>query len=195
MENPKIKIGDLVAKIKALELELEVELHKEYELFSCEITKKREELFSEYRHDRENLFSFIIKSPIMHLLSVPVVWAVLIPAWFLDGFVSMYQWICFPIYKIEKVKRSDYIIIDRHRLKYLNVIEKFNCLYCSYFNGLLGYVTEISARTEQYWCPIRHSTMSKSIHGKYKNFYDYGDSKNFRKGLAELRKTLKEEKH
>lgn len=192
MEDPKI--GDLVAKIKALELELEAELHKEYELFSCEIAKKREEILFEYRQDRENLFSYIIKSPILHLLSVPIIWAVLIPAWILDGFVSMYQGICFPIYKIQKVKRSDYIVIDRHRLRYLNTIEKLNCLYCSYFNGLIGYVGEISARTEQYWCPIRHASMLKSIHGKYKNFYDYGDSKNFRKGQAALRKQLKEEK-
>lgn len=192
MEDPKI--SDLVAKIKALEVELEAELYKEYELFSCEIAKKREELLSEYRQDRENLFSYIIKSPILHLLSVPIVWAVLIPAWFLDLAVGIYQAICFPIYKIEKVKRSDYIIVDRHRLKYLNAIEKLNCLYCSYFNGLMGYVSEISARTEQYWCPIRHATMLKSMHGKYKNFYDYGDSKNFRQGLTELRKTLKEEK-
>jgi hypothetical protein len=191
MEDPKI--SDLVAKIKALEAELEAELYKEYELFSCEIAKKREELLSEYRQDRENLFSYVVRSPILHLLSVPIIWACLIPAWFLDLAVGIYQAICFPIYKIEKVKRSDYIIIDRHRLKYLNAIEKLNCLYCSYFNGLMGYVTEISARTEQYWCPIRHATMLKSMHGKYKNFYDYGDSKNFRKGLAELRKTLKEE--
>lgn len=192
MENPKI--GDLVAKIKALEQELEAMLHKDYELLSCEITKKREELFSEYRHDHENLFSYVVRSPILHLLSVPIIWACLIPAWFLDLSMWIYQAICFPIYKIEKVKRSDYIVIDRHRLKYLNVIEKLNCLYCSYFNGLLGYVTEISARTEQYWCPIRHAAMLKSMHGKYKNFYAYGDSKNFRKGLEELRKTLKEEK-
>lgn len=191
MENPKI--GDLVAKIKELELELEAELHKEYEIFSCEIAKKREELLLSYRLDRENLFNYIVKSPILHLMSVPIIWAILLPAIILDGFVSGYQWICFPIYKISKVKRSNYIIIDRHRLKYLNAIEKLNCLYCSYFNGLMGYVTEISARTEQYWCPIRHATMLKSMHGKYKNFYDYGDSKNFRKGLAELRKTLKEE--
>lgn len=192
MENPKI--GDLVAKIKALELELEGVLHKEYELLSCEITKKREELSSEYRHDRENLFSYVVRSPILHLLSVPIIWACLIPALFLDLMIGIYQGICFPIYKIEKVKRRDYIVIDRHRLKYLNVIEKLNCLYCSYFNGLLGYVTEISARTEQYWCPIRHAAMLKSMHGKYKNFYAYGDSKSFRKGHKELRKTLKEEK-
>ena len=128
------KIDELVAKIKALESELESELHQEYERLSCEITKKREELLASYRRERQGLLRYLATTPILHLLSAPVIWSVLFPALILDGFVSLYQWICFPIYKITKVKRSDYILIDRHRLAYLNIIEKFNCLYYSYFN-------------------------------------------------------------
>lgn len=188
------KIDELVAKIKALESELENELHQEYERFTCEITKKREELLASYRHDRENLLRYLVTTPILHLLSAPVIWAVLLPALFLDLFVTVYQWICFPIYKITKVKRRDYIIIDRHMLGYLNSIEKLNCLYCSYFNGLMGYISEVAARTEQYWCPIRHATRMKSIHSRYQNFFEYGDSKSFRQGNKELRKELMEEK-
>lgn len=188
------KIDELVARIKALESELETELHQEYERFTCEITKKREELLASYRHDRENLFRYLVTTPILHLLSAPVIWAVLFPAVILDMFVTLYQWICFPIYKIAKVKRQDYIIIDRHMLGYLNSIEKLNCLYCSYFNGLMGYISEIAARTEQYWCPIRHAKRMKSIHSRYLNFFEYGDSKNFRQGNRELRKELMEEK-
>ncbi|MGD9655838.1 MAG: hypothetical protein AB7U44_11635 [Sulfuricurvum sp.] len=188
------KIDELVARIKALESELETELHQEYERFTCEITKKREELLASYRHDRENLFRYLVTTPILHLLSAPVIWAVLFPAVILDMFVTLYQWICFPIYKIAKVKRQDYIIIDRHMLGYLNSIEKLNCLYCSYFNGLMGYISEIAARTEQYWCPIRHAKRMKSIHSRYQNFFEYGDSKNFRQGNRELRKELMEEK-
>jgi len=188
------KIDELVAKIKALESELENELHEEYERFTCEITKKREELLASYRQDRENLLRYLVTTPILHLLSAPIIWAVLLPAAILDLFVTLYQWICFPIYKITKVKRSDYIIIDRHMLGYLNSIEKLNCLYCSYFNGLMGYISEIAARTEQYWCPIRHATRMKSIHSRYQNFFEYGDSKSFRQGNKELRKELMEEK-
>jgi hypothetical protein len=188
------KISDLVEKIKSLESELEAELHEEYERFTCEITKKREEILATYRHDRENVFKYILTAPILHLLSVPLIWSCLIPALFLDAVVSLYQALCFPIYKIKKVKRSDYIIIDRHRLGYLNMIEKLNCLYCSYFNGLMGYVSEIAGRTEQYWCPIRHATMLKSMHGNYKKFFDYGDSDNFRQRSVELREDLNEVK-
>lgn len=188
------KIDELIAKIKALESELESELHEEYERFTCEITKKREEILASYRHDRQGLLRYLATAPILHLLSVPVIWSVLIPALILDAFASVYQWICFPIYKIAKVKRSDYIIIDRHRLAYLNSIEKLNCLYCSYFNGLLGYIFEISARTEEYWCPIRHASRVKTIHSRYQKFFEYGDSTGYRQGLKALRKELMEEK-
>ncbi|MGA9045630.1 hypothetical protein [Sulfuricurvum sp.] len=188
------KIDELVAKIKALEAELEAELHEEYERFSCEITKKREEILAAYRHDRQGLLRYLATTPIFNLLSTPVIWSVLLPAVILDAFVTVYQWVCFPIYKITKVKRSDYIIVDRHRLGYLNLIEKFNCLYCSYFNGLMGYISEIAARTEQYWCPIRHASRVKTIHSRYQNFFEYGDSGDYRKGIKRLRKELMEEK-
>lgn len=188
------KIDELLAKIKALESELEEELHQEYERFTCEITKKREEILASYRHDREGLLRYLATTPILHLLSAPVIWSVLIPALVLDGFVTLYQSICFPIYKIAKVKRGDYIIIDRHRLGYLNPIEKLNCLYCSYFNGLMGYISEIAARTEQYWCPIRHATRMKSIHSRYQKFFEYGDSGRFRSEAENLRNALTEEK-
>jgi len=187
------KIDELVAKIKALESELEAQLHQEYEQFSCEITKKREELLASYRRDRQGVLRYLATTPILHLLSAPVIWSVIIPALVLDLFVSVYQWVCFPIYKITKVERSDYIIIDRHRLAYLNSIEKLNCLYCSYFNGLMGYVSEVAARTEQYWCPIRHASRVKSIHARYQKFFKYGDSTNFRQSLKELRGELMEE--
>lgn len=192
MENPKI--SEIVAKIKTLEAELEAELHKEYEHFTCEITKKREELLASYRSDRENIFKYLATAPILNLLTFPVIWACLIPAFLLDAVVSFYQIICFPIYKIKKVKRSDYMIIDHQLLGYLNLIEKLNCLYCSYFNGLMGYVSEVAGRTEQYWCPIRHATMLKSRHAYYKNFVEYGDSTGFRQKSRELREDLKGEK-
>ena len=63
---------------------------------------------------------------------------------------------CFPIYGIERVQRRRYFAIDRHTLAYLNAIEKANCLYCSHANGVIAYVREVAARTEQYWCPIKH---------------------------------------
>ena len=69
----------------------------------------------------------------------------------------VFQLVCFPIYGIPTVRRKDYLVFDRGRLAYLNTIEKVGCIYCSYVNGLLAMITEIAARTEQYFCPIKHA--------------------------------------
>jgi hypothetical protein len=92
-----------------------------------------------------------------HLLTVPFIWLPLIALWHLDVMTVIYQAVCFPIYGLEKVKRSDYILVrDRNKLAYLSPIEKLNCMYCGYANGLLMYLKEIAGRTEKYWCGIMH---------------------------------------
>ncbi len=53
---------------------------------------------------------------------------------------------------------------------YLNFIEKLNCQYCAYGNGVLAYVVEVAGRTEQYWCPVKHALRMKSMHSRYKFF-------------------------
>ena len=97
---------------------------------------------------------------------------------------------CFPIYGIARVRRSVYIVIDRQHLAYLNAIEKFNCMYCGYANGVLAYVREIAGRTEQYWCPIRHAVRVRAPHAHYRAFVDYGDAKGYRQRLRVLRDEL-----
>lgn len=65
---------------------------------------------------------------------------------------------------------------------------KLNCLYCSYFDGLMAYVREIAGRTEQYWRPIRHARLPKSTHSRYQRFVDYGDAEGYRRELRRIRK-------
>ena len=92
-----------------------------------------------------------------HCLSVPFIWLPLVGLLLLDVLASLYQFICFPIYGLEKVKRSSYILIfDRNKLAYLNPLEKLACMYWGYANGFLLYVKEISGRTEKYWCGVMH---------------------------------------
>ncbi len=92
-----------------------------------------------------------------HIISTPFIWLPLIGFIILDILLSMYHYICFPLYGLEKVKRSDYIrIFDRAKLQYLSGIEKLGCMYCGYANGLLLYLKEIGSRTEKYWCGIMH---------------------------------------
>ena len=80
------------------------------------------------------------------------------------------------------------LVFDREDLPYLNAIEKFNCFYCSYGNGVAAYTREVAARTEQYWCPIKHARRIKAAHDRYPLFFDHGDAEAFRQGLNRLRR-------
>jgi hypothetical protein len=63
-------------------------------------------------------------------------------------------------------------------------------MYCGYGNGVVSYVREIIARTEQYWCPIKHANKIIDSHNWAKNYVDYGDAKDYREKLVELRKAV-----
>lgn len=191
------KIRELFEKMKVLENEIEEELVKRQEEFFCKVGQKiefSEGILQQQRKNVENVFKFLIHTPILNILTAPFVYVIIVPALLLDLCVSLYQAVCFPVYKIEKVKREDYIVIDRQNLQYLNIIEKIHCMYCGYFNGLIAYVMEISARTEQYLCPIKHAQKMKFMHSKYQNFFDYGDSEAYRNSLQKLRDDLIVEK-
>lgn len=142
---------------------------------------------------RKNFIRFIVESRVLVLLTVPIIYSVLFPALLMDLFASIYQLCCFPVYKIPTVNRKEYMVFDRHKLKYLNGIERMNCTYCSYFNGLVSYLREIASRTEQYWCPIHHGSELKDPHPRTKNFVSYGDSLSYDIKVDGLRKKLANE--
>ena len=139
---------------------------------------------------REGGATFLRRSSLINLLSTPVVYSIGLPLLVLDAWTTVYQTICFPMYGIARVRRRDYFAIDRHRLPYLNAIEKLHCFYCSYATGVLSYVMEVAARTEQYWCPIKHAALSPLPHAHYQLFFDYGDSAGYHHGLPVLRQQL-----
>ncbi len=144
------------------------------------------------RKYRVGLWAYLIEARLLHILTAPFIYFVFFPFAILDLAVTVYQHICFRVYGIPLVRRKDHIVIDRHQLAYLNAIEKFNCVYCSYGNGLIEYAREISARTEQYWCPIKHGHRTADPHRRMESFVDFGDADNYRGRLSELRETLKE---
>ena len=148
----------LLDKIKVLETELIEELQKQEEEFSYEIRKRRvyfeENVIVRHKEYVKRLFNYITDAPLKHILSAPFVWICIIPSLLMDVTISLYQAVCFPLYGIPKVNRQDYIVFDRQYLHYLNLIEKINCAYCSYANGLLAYLHSNSERS---------STLYKSI--------------------------------
>ncbi len=141
-----------------------------------------------HRQERTGIWLYLRGAPLGFILSAPVIYGMIAPLLFLDISVTIYQHICFRIYGIPRVVRRKYLYIDRHHLPYLNFIEKANCAYCGYGNGLIEYVREVVARTEQYWCPINHAKRTPDPHHRTKKFFDYGDSEAWKKKLDGMRK-------
>lgn len=124
------------------------------------------------------------------LVTAPAVYVLTLPLAFLDLCVTVYQWVCFPVYGIAVVPRRRYFAFDRHKLPYLNLLERANCAYCSYANGVLAYTREIAARTETYWCPIKHARRVRDAHRHYRAFFAYGDGRAYRRGLMRARRRV-----
>jgi hypothetical protein len=141
-----------------------------------------------HRRVRQRIPALLRRSSPWNLLAAPVIYSMIVPFVLLDAWTTLYQWSCFPVYGIAVLRRRPFFVIDRHRLTYLNAIEKANCAYCSYATGVIAYVREITARTEQYWCPIKHARSVRGGHRRYAQFADYGDAAGFRRRVTAARR-------
>ena len=192
------RIDDLLDDIARLERELETELDRARARWRYRIEEGRVrfERGVHLAHTRlkQSIPRYLRESSVPNLLTAPLIGSLIVPIALLDLWVSVYQAICFRVYGIARVRRFRYIVIDRNHLAYLNGIEKVNCVFCGYANGVFAYVREIAGRTEQYWCPIRHAKRVPAPHVHYRRFVDYGDAEGYHRRLLLLRKELREER-
>jgi hypothetical protein len=190
--NPKIK--ELLERIRQLEDQIDQEVQRRRTELHADFANKRvkfeQGVKAQQRRFKMGLVKYVLHAKIRHLISAPFIYSMIFPLLLLDLFVTVYQVICFPLYRIPRVRRSDYMIFDRTHLAYLNLVEKINCAYCSYGNGLAAYLREIAARTERYWCPIKHARRTLQSHAYYSGFVDYGDAEAYHRELQILRDEL-----
>ncbi len=188
------KIRELLAQIYEIEEEIDRTINEKQErilyFYEDGKIKFKEGIEDAHKKLKITLFRYILNSNIRNVVSAPFIYSMIIPFVFLDITMTFYQIICFSLYRVKKVKRSSFVVMDRYKLKHLNSLERFNCLYCEYGNGVIAYAREISARTEQYWCPIKHAKKVIGRHSRYNEFMDYGDAENYHENLAVLRKKL-----
>ncbi len=181
----------VLEKFRTLERELAMELQKKQEEFFYQIHKKKvrfqREIRREHRHLMKAIRSYLGDARPLAIVTAPVMWSCLFPVLLMDLMITISQAVCFPVYDIPKVRRGDFIVLDRHHLSYLNFIERMNCVFCGYFNGVVAYAREVAARTEQHWCPIKHARRVGDIHSRYKYFFDYGDGKRYRQAIETVR--------
>lgn len=190
-------IDAIIDRIRDLELELEVEFAKQGAGlkfgFERGAVQFEEEVARRQRELRKSLASFLLKAPPLYILTAPVIYSLILPFAIADLWVSAYQAICFRVYGIPQVRRSRYMVFDRAGLPYLNAIEKLNCAYCSYVNGVIAYVREVGARTEQFWCPIKHARRVLGQHARQARFEEFGEAETYQQRQRDLRAALRAE--
>lgn len=191
------QIRQVLSQIHSLEDDLHRLLQEQQEAFNYRLEGTKV-LFEKniqiaQKKIKTGLLRFLWQSQPRNVLSAPFIYSVIFPVIILDIWVTLYQFTCFPLYKVARVKRSNYIVIDRHNLSYLNAIEKFNCIYCGYCGGVFSYVREVAARTEQYWCPIKHARKVLDPHRRYSHFADFGEAEEYHRTSSELRDELRNE--
>lgn len=142
------------------------------------------------RRYRVTSLNYLLTARLSSVLTSPIIYSMVVPLVMIDLTFSLYQHICFRACGISRVHRCDYPVNDRHKLAYLNTIEKINCTYCGYANGVIAYAREILSRTGQYWCPIRHAHRINDAHARYPQFFHYGDARAYQTGLDEMRRKL-----
>jgi hypothetical protein len=185
----------LTEKLRSVEAEIEAEMAKRREELRFQVVNHRivfeQEVLRLQRAIKTRALRYLIEANPLMILSAPVIYSLIVPIALADIWVMAYQAICFPVYRIPKVRRRDYLVFDRHHLAYLNIIEKINCAYCSYANGAIAFVREVAARTEVYWCPIKHARRVLGPHPHYQGFADFGDAEGFQSRVKQMKDGVK----
>ncbi|WP_447932501.1 hypothetical protein [Sphingopyxis fribergensis] len=189
------RMKELAGEIVRLQAELDREIEQRRRALGWSIKQHmirfEEGIVAQQRQLRMSVSGLLKQASPATILSAPVIYSMVLPLALLDLWASVYQAVCFRAYGIARVSRSDYIALDRGRLAYLNWIEALNCAYCGYGNGVIAYVREISSRTEQYWCPIKHAVRISDPHKRYYEFLEFGDAEGYRARLESFRAGLR----
>ena len=190
--NEKIRL--LLDQIAALDEDLRRAVQEHEATLLYRVKGKRVEfeasVLSAHRRLKTGFFRWVVTYRPQNFITGPIIYSMIVPLAILDLCVSFYQATCFPIYRVAKVRRADYFVYDRQQLQYLNFVEKFHCTYCAYGNGLIAYVGEIVARTEEYFCPIKHARKVLGSHSRYARFLDYGEAAEYAAKLEQIRAAL-----
>ena len=192
-------IGKLLEDMRGLQEQLEQFFDEARERFRYTLEDGRVRFSIEVqqlqRRYRVSSFRYLLDADWRSVATAPVIYSMIVPLVLMDLSFTVYQHICFRAYGVPRVPRRDYLVNDRHRLVYLNTIEKINCTYCGYGNGVIAYTREIISRTEQYWCPIRQAHRVIDAHRRYPQFFAFGDAQGYQQGLKNRRQLLKEGQH
>ncbi len=191
------RIRQILTQITSLEDELRNVVHEQESRMRYQITDKRIEfersIEAAHQQLKVGLVQWFLHVRPINYLTAPIIYGMAAPLVFVDVCIGIFQTTCFPIYGILKPKRADYIVMDHRHLAYLNLFEKAHCMYCAYASGVLAMAVEVTSRTEQYFCPIKHARKILGSTQRYAHYLGYGDAEDFHIKLEQFRDELAEE--
>src|SRR5689334_19949735 len=104
---------EILDRMRELEADLEHEVAAAQERWHYKFEEGKVRFESEVRRRhlllKTSIRRYLRESDVPSMLSAPIVYSLLLPFMLIDLWVSLYQLICFPIYGIARVRRSDYI--------------------------------------------------------------------------------------
>lgn len=92
----------------------------------------------------------------LKLLAYTAIYSMIFVIVFIDISVWLYQEIYFRINRIPKLKRGKFVSFERGRLVGLTMLQKINCTYCQYANGVILWAKGVANQTEIYSCAIKY---------------------------------------
>ena len=125
------------------------------------------------------LWALLLRLRPINLVTGPLIYGMVVPLVFLDLSVWVYQYVCFPIYKLPRIARVQFNAFDRQELRYLDWVSKAHCSYCAYATGAAAFASAVIAATEAYFCPIKHQHKNQAARATAVPYLEFEEPEGF----------------
>jgi len=106
------RVDRFVSRIRLLEDELASEHEAQRQRWHYRLDRGRvwfdREVQLAHRRFKQSIPAFIAQGSVRNLLTAPIIYTLIVPLLVLDVWITLYQWMCFPIYGIAVVSRPSY---------------------------------------------------------------------------------------
>ena len=125
------------------------------------------------------LWALILRLRPINIITGPLIYGMLVPLVLLDLSVWVYQYVCFPVYKLPRIVRAPFNAFDRQELRYLDWVSKAHCSYCAYAMGVAAFSSAVIQATEAYFCPIKHQHKLAVVKASAVPYVEYEEPEGF----------------
>jgi len=100
------RLDEILEEIRALEVKVQAEMKRREEELKYRVSEGKvifeQEMLELHERLKSSLFVYVLKAPLLTILSAPVIYAMVVPAVLMDLALWIYQAVCFPVYGIAR---------------------------------------------------------------------------------------------